>query len=213
VIQHFYHIWAEGAWASPAEEHDHALEEARFPVKPKLGVTGAVEDRYVVACWAKAHGWEIVAEADEGFEQLTVSAMRRWAMSGEEQAAVLYAHAKGARTDLNGVNAHWRREMTARVVGEWEVCVRLLERHDAVGCGWRNAAEYPDIIFTEGSGVFFGNFWWATRDYLRALPEPGLLNRYDAEGWVGLGHPDAVDMMPAWIHHFGPSGASIVAAH
>lgn len=211
TVAHFYHIWAAGAWAPAAQEHDDALEAAGFPGKPKLGVTGPAEDRYVVAEWARLHGWQIAAEADEGFEQVTLSALRAWALTDTAPAIVLYAHAKGARHDLRGTNSAWRQEMTSRLVGEWRTIQLLLERHEAVGCCWRNRDEFPQMGLP-GSGIFAGNFWWATRDYLRKLPEPGTSVPGEAEAWIGLGHPDVVDMLPGWtLHMLGDS--SVVSSN
>lgn len=200
-IVHYYHLWASGAWAPAAVEHDNALTEAGFPVKPRLGITGPEEDRYHVRGWAKDCGWEVVAEADEGFEQVTLTALRDWAKSrrGSRDAAVLYCHAKGSMTDVNGSNTRWRREMTKRLVGEWEAIAMLLENHDAVGCCWKNQCEFPQAMASiAGAGVFAGNFWWATRRYLRTLPALQTNSRDDAEAWVGLKRPDVVDMLAGW---------------
>lgn len=194
-IAHYYHLWAAGAWGPAASEHDAALTAAGFPVRPRVGITGPPEDRYHARGWAAVHGWEVVAEADEGFEQVTLSALRSWALSGTGGAAVLYCHAKGSMTDVQGSNTAWRREMTKRLVGEWDAITMLLQRHDAVGCCWKNRCEFPQAMAEHsGAGIFAGNFWWATRSYLRELPEVGTASRDDAEAWVGLNRPDVIDM-------------------
>ena len=212
-IAHYYHIWAAGAWAPAAREHHEALISAALPALPQLGITGPAEDRQRVADWAAIHGWTVIAEADEGYEQLTLSAMHRWALSGDEPAAVLYCHAKGARTDLHGTNSAWRRKMTERVVGEWPSCTGLLEHHDAVGCCWKNKYEFPHLLSAfAGAGIFAGNFWWATRQYIQRLPEPGLADRHDAEAWIGQADPDVIDMLPGWVLHFTSDGSVITAA-
>lgn len=197
LYAHYYHVWAEGAWSPPVNEHHAALEAAGLPVLPKVGVTGPVSDRESFTGWAAAHGWEIAAEMTEGWEQVTLSALRRWALEDDEPAIVLYCHAKGSRHDLHGTNTAWRREMTARLVGEWRAARMLLDRHDAVGCCWMNAAQYPHMNLP-GSGIFAGNFWWATRAYLRTLPEPATRTPGDAEAWIGLAQPDVIDFLPGW---------------
>ena len=197
LVAHYYHVWAEGAWSPAVNEHHAALTAARFPVLPRVGVTGPPADRRAFAGWAEAHGWEIAAEADTGYEQVTLSALRQWALQDDEPALVLYAHAKGSRHDLHGANTAWRREMTVRLVGEWKAAALLLACHQAVGCCWMNAAQYPQMDLP-GSGIFAGNFWWATRDYLRRLPEPATRTPGDAEAWIGLGRPDVIDFLPGW---------------
>lgn len=211
MIAHYYHVWAGGAWSPAVNDHDAALEAAGFPVKPRVGVTGDPADRRAFAGWADAHGWEIVAEEPAGYEQVTLSELRRWARGGDDQALVLYAHAKGSRHDLGGTNSAWRREMTRRLVGEWDAAVLLLANHDAVGCCWMNAAQYPQMDLP-GSGIFAGNFWWATAAYLRKLPEPDTSVPGGAEAWIGLGGPDVVDFLPGWPVRMLADGSVITAA-
>jgi hypothetical protein len=211
-IAHFYHVYAGGAWAPAVTEHAHMLEAAGFPAQPLVGVTGPAQDRSRFCDWAEDCGWKIVAEADEGFEQLTLNALRAWLATVNGRASVLYAHTKGASTDLGGFNSRWRQEMTLRLAGEWRTCVQLLEHHDAVGCCWKNKGEFPQLLSTfAGSGIFAGNFWWATDRYLRRLPEPGEATRHDAEAWIGLGEPDVIDMLPGWLLHLTGDGSVITA--
>ena len=211
AIAHYYHVWAGGAWAPPCNEHDRALSETGFPVKPLCGVTGPPQDRAVFAQWAHEHGWEIVIEADEGWEQLTLCELRRWARLDPVASTVLYMHAKGSRHDLHGTNTAWRREMTKRLIGEWGLIQMLLLNHDAVGCCWRNAAEfYPHM--KHGNGMFAGNFWWSTRYFLATLPPLEHRTAGDAECWIGQGSPDVIDMLPSWPLHTLVDG-QVLAAH
>jgi hypothetical protein len=192
----WYHVWAGGAWAEAVAEHDAAIEAAGLP-KPLVGVTGHPDDRAAFIARAADRGWQVVFEQAVGWEQATLSALRRGALASDEPAAVLYCHAKGSRHDMAGTNSAWRREMTRRLVGEHQAALLLLEQHDAVGCCWMNAAQYPDMQLP-GSGIFAGNFWWATRRYLRTLPEPDTSVPGGAEAWIGQGSPDVVDFLPHW---------------
>ena len=207
----WYHIYATGAWAPAVTEHIEALSAALLP-PPMVGIVGSPEDRQICRNFLAPHGWQIAAEADEGFEQVTLNALRDWLLTEPEPCAVMYAHTKGASTDLGGANTRWRQEMTARLIGEWPVCLQLLERHDAVGCSWKNKHEFPQLLSTfEGAGIYAGNFWWARSDYLRRLPAPGSADRHDAEAWIGQGDPDVIDLLPGWMLLMAGDGSVVTA--
>jgi hypothetical protein len=54
-------------------------------------------------------------------------------------------------------------------------CLKALDHHDLAGVEWG----------TEPEPHFSGNFWWATSDYLKTLPEPSG----NPELWVGQNQP------------------------
>lgn len=207
-IAHFYHVYAGGAWAPAAFEHAEALAAAEFPARPQVGIVGEDRDREVVRDWAQAEGWEVVAEAEKGYEQVTLNVLRAWAADAPAGARVLYCHTKGAMNDHQGANTNWRREMTARVVGEWQIIQPLLDRRDAIGCCWKNQAEFPNFMGPETAGHFAGNFWWATAAYLRKLPPVEAGARHKAETWIGRSRPVVADLMP-WIVYLLDTGKAI----
>jgi hypothetical protein len=127
-------------------------------------------------------------EADEGFEQVTLSILRKWSAENED-AAVLYAHGKGAY-NISCVTADHRRVMTENVVGRWCEAVSALKSHDMVGSFWAGPEHEPQPPYTH----FVGNFWWGNASYLAKLPEPATDSRHDAETWPGLGSPRAFEM-------------------
>lgn len=200
LIKHFYHVWAGGAWATPAAEHAQALVDAAFPVRPVIGLVGQDADRHIARCWLAEHNWDVVTEADYGFEQVTLKALWEWAQACQEPAVALYAHTKGALQDPGRTNTTWRQSMTRHVVGDWLKCLALLESHDAAGCHWRTAEEMPGLAESGTAGVFAGNFWWATAEYLRKLPAPPAPaeQRHEAERWLGLANPRVAELKPGW---------------
>lgn len=202
-LAHFYHVWADGAWQKPLEEHLEALDQSGFDGVFAVGLIGTPANRQQVV--DRLAGWwapEIVAEGAAGFEQPTLSAVRWYAQAYE--GAVLYAHTKGAH-DNTDFRDRWRRSMTLRVVSAWRENLELLENVDAVGCHWLTEAGFPGMfgpmtVPAEGSGFFGGNFWMARCDYLKGLPEPEPSPRWQAEQWIGIGHPRVVDLLPGWPH-------------
>jgi hypothetical protein len=136
----------------------------------------------------------VEAEADTGWEQVTLAAVRRYAQTHD--GAVVYAHTKGASNagDL-GSNSKWRRAMNLRVVDNWRSNLKAMDDHDALGCHWLTPGEHPGTIRTP---FFAGNFWMARCDYLRTLPVCATEDRMDAELWVGLNGPRVLDVLPGW---------------
>jgi hypothetical protein len=143
----------------------------------------------------------VIAEADAGFESVTVNMVREYAR--ENDGAVLYAHSKGS-SDTSPFRTRWRRSMISRVVANRRDNLALLATHDAVGCHWLTEAAFPGMFGpttpANESGFFGGNFWMARCDYLRTLPVCEAEPRWKAEAWIGLGSPRVVDLLPGWPH-------------
>lgn len=204
-LRHFYHVYADGAWVRPAREHIEALAAARFSGQITIGLVGSAavraraRSRLAVLFAGLRRSPVDWVERDTGFEQVTLAALRAWVHDAREDAAVLYAHTKGAH-DVTEWNATWRRSMTRRVVGNWRRCVRLLgEGHDTVGCHWLTPERHHEPpVYVVPSPFYGGNFWWATTSYLRRLPPVPQSRRHDAEKWIGLAQPRAYDLLPGW---------------
>lgn len=192
-VAHFYHVWADGRWSTPVAEHCKALILSAFEGPVTVGIVGGKfsrEDVWRRVCRSLSPAG--LLEAQHGFEALTINAVRDYAQ--EHDGAVMYAHTKGAWT-VSPFRDRWRRAMCLRVVSRWRQNVAYLEDHDAVGCHWLSARAFPGAINTP---FFGGNYWMATCEYLRTLPECGDENRFDAECWIGLNNPRVVDLCPGW---------------
>jgi hypothetical protein len=223
-VAQFYHAWADGAWQAPLSEHIQVTEAAGFGAPLNTGVIGTPANRERLYSWLRDRlpgRWHPVAEADHGFEEVTLMAVRDWALRND--GCVLYCHDKGAMNN-SGFEAEWRRRVTGELAGRWQHCVSLLERSDAVGCHWLHPAQdWPRPWPLDGNRIrvthphFSGNFWWATAEYLRTLPEwpfqvphsegcctPDSVpqargettGRWLAELWIGAGNPQVCDLYP-----------------
>ncbi len=74
--------------------------------------------------------------------------------------------------------------MEALVLDNHPACLEILDTHDVCGGGWQLEG------FGDRRPHFSGNFWWANSDYVKTLPPPLSLNRFDryqAEFWIGSG--------------------------
>lgn len=197
-LVNWYHVYADGHWREPLQEHLHALGDWQGEII--LGLVGSPENRRLVLkeiTPSQVHEW------DSGDEYLTLRELHAWAQDHADYG-VLYAQTKGAYSNTP-INAAWRRNLTHQLVANHASCVRLLETNDAVGCHYLTSHRYPDKVF---GPYFAGNFWWARSEYLARLRVPGANNRSQAELWVGSGLPTprVVDVYPMWPHeeNFGP---------
>lgn len=191
-IRNFYHLYLDGdaAWRDIADEYADVLRLAEFPAEPVVGLVG--KDRGDARLWVDGHRWRVGAEADTGFEQVTLAALQTALGSMPDDTAVLYTHSKGAMRNMV-LEDQWRRSMLWHLVFGWQHCVDLLQSHDVVGCHWR------------WDNHFAGNFWWARADFLRKLRviDPAETDRYLAEMWLGEGHPERVANL---VEGFPPEG-------
>ena len=202
-LAHYYHLFTAPGWEDIFNEHLDHLEASGLAKQIgclHLGIVGTEpvvdrKDRVTI---------EMVAQANTGWEQVTLNRLHEDVVHGDPFDAVLYAHTKGV-SDRNGWTKVWRRSMTLALVDDWRKCVSLLEGDlDAVGCHWLTQAPEKWVVpprvtpHPPVTGIFGGNFWWAKADYLRRLPPPLMNARYDAELWLGQGNPKVYDFTPGW---------------
>lgn len=191
MLGHYYHVWADGTWEAAVTEHEKALTDSGLLDElafVRIGIVGAAKNRDAVRA-ALTFG-EVVVEADEGWEQVTLKVLRDWVQENPKRSRILYAHTKGAYTD-DDWRRQWRISMTHDTVTEWRDCVERLQGVDAVGAFWMEKAK----AHQENKGLFFGgNFWWAKSEYLASLPPLEMDTRFRAEDWIGLNRPKVLNL-------------------
>jgi hypothetical protein len=119
----------------------------------------------------------------------TLRAIKDFAYSAESDGAhILYTHMKGIKSQITPAwpanplwgtmfVTNWRRMMEHYVLGEWQICSKLLHYSDTVGCNYATAPRRH----------WSGGMWWANPDYIRTL-DHNLLetpSRWDREFWIG----------------------------
>ena len=187
-LTHFYHVFADGDWLTPATEHIEELVISGLIDNLDdlfLGVVGSPENREKVK---RELPGVCVAECATGWEQLTLQKVHEFAQ--QDDGAIFYAHTKGAWSKSE-LARQWRVSMTHDTVTRWQECVTALQVVEAAGPYWLKSwePEHADHDF-----FFAGNFWWARSDYVRTLDPVGVENRYQAEGWIGLKQPTVKNM-------------------
>lgn len=185
-LHHAYHLYADGEWKQAWKEHLIALtygldnELKTFSV----GLVGSEERRQEAKEIVTQSGASVVAEADTGWEQVTLEYVDSFCDSND--GYFLYCHSKGS-SHVFDLNTRWRRMMTHDVVVNWIECVQILDTGiDTIGTTWHPAS--PDFGPRD---YWAGNFWWANMRFVRELPPVKYENRFDAEGWIGE-HPTPI---------------------
>lgn len=103
-----------------------------------------------------------------------ITLQRIWRDCQSEDMKVLYFHSKGSTSYSTNVNPdnivkhkqyfYWRSFMNWAVLRNWQFCENALERYDIAGGDFHE----------EPSPHFCGNFWWATSNHIRHLPDPTI---------------------------------------
>lgn len=196
-VVHFYHLWLGGEWRQIAEEHFSKLREAEFSGKIFLGLVGDLDTRAVARSWLP---YEVAVEADTGFEDVTINALRRVVQQLPGTTSVLYAHNKGSFHPI-AENHAWRRAMDDHLVLGWQDRVRELLTNDVSAWCWICPGTPGPRGDPVSSAHAPGNFWWARADYLKGLPKLRPLNeadRIEAEWWIGLDDPCVAGVSGEW---------------
>jgi hypothetical protein len=192
-LAHYYHVYASPpSWRPIVDEHLDALTASGLDhvVGPvRLGIVGSpAERRQVVARVAERTPVTVVAEAAEGWEQLTLA---RIVDTLEGAATVIYAHTKGVTDPTDEVSAFWRRQMTRVVISEWRQRITDMAGYESAGAFLNEDNEDQP----PGVAIYGGNFWWARSTLLRQLPPPRTDDRWGAEGWLGMVPHAMLDLM------------------
>ena len=193
----FYHLYASGQWEEPAHEYFDLLASSGLREELgviNLGVIGPPERRRVALAFCESQmDIQLVAQADAGWEQLTLNLL--WDHR-DAADAFCYFHTKGSAVQSEW-NDIWRRSMAIGIIGHWRECAEALENGmDLVGSHWLTPEKFPgDDVYVP---YFGGNGWWARADYIKTLPPPDMENRHRAEVWIGQNNPKVLDLAPGW---------------
>lgn len=179
MIGVYFHCYVAGSWETPTLEFLESLHGLEEHGPLHLGLVGPVEEREKATSMCREFmSTRVIAQADEGWEQLTLNALHANPVGDH----ILYAHTKGAAIVDDWQDA-WRRSMFLSLVYEWEQCLPHLEEYDCVGDHWL----LPTQGMPQRYPFFGGNVWWARRTYIETLNPPDTTSRYDAEAWIGSG--------------------------
>jgi len=205
-IYHFYHIWADGQWKDPVSEHIEALTMSNLInniYSFNIGIVGTKENREMVKSYLNEKNikFNVCKEVDSGYEQETLDEISNleYINNLDENAYILYAHAKGSSNTEN-FEKEWRKALTHNLIIKWEDCVKLLADNTIVGNQYttqHNIAQIPiTVAYPKGKtlikhGMYNGNFWWSHLKNIQKLGKTikikkpdGTYDRGSAETWI-----------------------------
>lgn len=111
------------------------------------------------------------------------------AHADEPPSYIGYWHTKGATHPDDPAIADWRRYMMYFFLRGPST------QHDLTGVNW---TEDP-----QKGKWFAGNFWWASSEHIRKLPEPKPdRDRMIWEFWVGQGEPTVLNRFTSGVNHY-----------
>lgn len=166
-VKVFYHLACMGNWKEVFTEQFILLKDYNF-LWIDCTVLGTAEDLQFVYSFfeeIQINATVIFISPELAlFEKPAFIAMQEYA--NQYDGYVLYLHSKGVSNPADTTKAKWRRLMMHELVVNWQNCISQLPQYDAIGVNWR---EMPPVSH------FCGNFWYASTQYLRKLPD---FNKY-----------------------------------
>ncbi len=174
VYAHFYHVWVDGDWEGPAtgnwkrpgDAHAEALRGSGLrPGVLTVGLTGSPARRAQARAWFRAAGLSEAGprfvEADAGWEDVTLRALRAWSATADPGTPVLYAHSKGAYniSPVTAAGCFWDGSIftgnfwwatAGSLAGLPDVpCANRYEAENWVGLGRPRAYEMAGITYAQ----------------------------------------------------------------
>lgn len=129
---------------------DFAINEIKIYIKQKFPFVNLLSSRVMSG----------KGEQENLFEGQTLKEIQTYSKTND--GYVLYIHSKGMLQYGSPPVNDWRAYMDYWMIEQWKDCIQKIEddQVDAVGTNWTYEF-YPH---------FSGNFWWATTDYIKTLP-------------------------------------------
>jgi hypothetical protein len=164
----FWHIGALGDWQRiVAEQYSRLKDSGLHAASEKLVVGfigGAGRESELTALTGQDPKLDVFTTEDlADYEFPTLTRVWREAQISAEPFLCYYMHTKGASVvdpDVNEAVNAWRRYMEYFNIERWPDCAAILKNYDTCG-----------VELQSEDSHYSGNFWWATSDYLRRLPD------------------------------------------
>ncbi|MBS0995888.1 hypothetical protein [Gluconobacter cerinus] len=201
----FYHIWApeeSGTWALLVDEQIKKLISSRLAYNASVYCCINSKQHEKIRDFVSQYKFIEILESssnESDYEAFTLKHLYDFCIKNDIVESVLYFHTKGIRhfsfpveyNVVKNVNS-WRKFLEYGTIDKWREAVLQLQNHDVAGS---NFHLHPRKHFQ-------GNFWWATKNYIRRLDNPlsrtfadesfchpEQVARVGCEMWIGSGDP------------------------
>ena len=188
----FWHIGAMGDYARIVAEQYRALIDSGLHAASEKIIVGFIGGRNLElpTFILEDPKFEVFATGDlRDYEYPTLVRLWHEAQRRQDHFLCYYFHTKGAslsQTERQGAANAWRLYMEYFNIEKWKDCVNILNGYETSGVELQDAQSH-----------YSGNFWWATSEYIRKLPnadEFWARNRMDraaAEYYLCIAKPKA----------------------
>ena len=166
MLTAYYHVAALGHWRSVFSEQIRLLHAWRPELLVRIGFTGSRDE--VGFIWRTAHhrglNFEVMFDSSGNhcYEFPTLGALKKHCDDGLE-GNVLYLHTKGVSHGGDWLSTMWRWLMNAWMFRDESI--EVLADHP-----WTSTTIHP--LSSKIPAFPCGNFWAATTNHIRALPDP-----------------------------------------
>lgn len=130
----------------------------------------------------------ILFKKDSGFENQTLNALKHFCdqLPNNYISNILYIHSKGVTRNTKPVS-DWRNYMEYFLIEKYNNCFEILNNYDHCGVNWTS-----EIKNTWIKQHYSGNFWWATSNYIKTLPNMDTRLKFNNQR-------DLIDLIEFWI--------------
>jgi hypothetical protein len=187
-----YHIAAMGNWEDVIKEQFFKLRTSGLAKALKsindhvaISFNGSTIQYGIVLQEAERQGVPILLKHMKDlldYEKYAMLYVQELAATKTDRS-ILYFHTKGVSVPDSYHKKLWRKVMTQFVITNWAFNTGILtsEDYNCIGWNWRKRSKWNK------EQHFSGNFWMATPEYIRTLPdfETYYKNRVSCELWIG----------------------------
>lgn len=162
-VKVFYHLACMGNWKEVFREQMQQLYQYGFQWVDITLLGGNPELEFVKSYTAQIRLKTTILFSRNDitqFEKPALTAIQEYAASCN--GYVLYLHSKGVSNPGDETKRKWRELMMRELVQNSGHCKKELGSYDLIGVNWR---DMPPVSH------FCGNFWYASTNYLRRLPD------------------------------------------
>lgn len=195
-IQIFYHIFLINNWVNIVKEQIESLTNSGLLEVSTLNI-GVFFDKKIdneeetlmeLLLKVPSLNLMFINENNSFGESKTLSKLKEFSMSDNDNTNILYLHTKGV-TQYESIREkpvkEWRLMMEHFLITNWKICVETLDNgFDCCGINYQDHAGNVRGK-TKLIQIFNGNFFWTKSNYVKKLDESILFeHRYSSENWI-----------------------------
>ena len=126
---------------------------------------------------------EIIINDEYGNEGLTATALHEFCKKNEKKSSIVYFHNRGSNHINIPASDAWTKMMEYFIINRWEIANDALTTYYTSGCEMYDLGGSSNKMLNKFH--YSGNFWWARSSYIKKLPKPSFINKFEeCENWI-----------------------------